>query len=210
MTFKDLFLCAVIAGVSTLAIACTAPTQTSQAENSKRVENSSEYVLNLPTPTIIETHNLPYVTVSTPKGPRQIYDQSKNPNLISSLEARQAFISEQRNYAEYEEIGNRIGGFMDVQEQDYLRLGCIDLINSYCGKNSFFFEYDCGQDHNFGSNRLSQCEKNSKVEIPRQSIATTTCKIHGAQVVVSEILNTNDLDEQANRLTNIQCLIWRK
>ena len=175
MTFKAVFLCAVIAGVSTLAISCAAPAQTSQTENTKPIET-----VTLPAAENFTTVGKPTKTIETPWGPREIYDPAKD----------EEFLYKTRDY--FNNSGSPSQTLSDVKQiyesefqqsllYDYGRIGCKRLTTAFCSRRSTdYFKEPCPENQNFGEPKLSQCETdNLKIVLPPAQVLVGKCMLHG-------------------------------
>lgn len=132
------------------------------------------------------TYGKPTKTIETPWGPREIYDPVQDPKIneifkIWYEENKYSII----DYSEYLGQSEKWNIFLDaeaLQALDLKRVGCESVIQANSRLESYnaltknglneriqtlYFLKDCGNQHNFGSPKLSVCEHRSKSLLPR-------------------------------------------
>ena len=161
----------------------------------------------------IDTSHLPKKTIQTPWGPREIPDQSKNPELIAIVTILERYYSNNQQRELSVDDWRYFSKVASVQSIDYLRLGCAKLRDNGCALNRYLFIEDCGDKHAIGSSSLSECEKKNQRWIVRNAIGYKSCKINGADNTpfFIEIKERRDLTT-SQRVTNLlkaECIMWR-
>ena len=157
----------------------------------------------------IDTSHLPKKTIKTPWGPREIPDQSKNPELREALETMQRLGKSSYSLPEYRKAANLATRIHNIQNNDILRLGCAELRDSTCSFNFYIYANDCGPKHNFGSNILSKCEQSSIKKIQRPMVGYTSCKLEGRIIRPLTMFSNNSVNDQVDLMLAHECKIWR-
>ena len=157
----------------------------------------------------IDTSHLPKKTIQTPWGPREIPDQSKNPELRKALETIQRTKNDESHRALYKDMLRKVSIIRSIQRNDLLRLGCAELRDSTCAFNFYLYSNDCKSAHNIGLTILSRCEQTSFKNIQRPMIGYMSCELEGKYIEPLEIFSKETIDEQVELFLAHECKIWR-
>ena len=150
---------------------------------------------------------MPKRKITTPKADKYIPDQSQNPKYLKAIQDR---IDYTNGKSVTEDIGEVLLRTKYIQTNDILRSGCMKMIDSDCNFNSFNYKKSCGAEHNYGSNRLSQCELRNLNPIHNQSIAYMSCLINGKEHDPNASWSGQSVKQIAEHRLKFMCLDWRE
>lgn len=159
---------------------------------------------------VFNFNNLPRRKISAPTGDVYIADHTQNPEYLRAIQDRIDYIANDNKEKNYANIGSRMMRVKYIQMNDVLRAGCMKMVDSDCNLNSYNYKKSCENEHNFGSNLLSDCELENLNDIQNQAIASNSCLIDGKIHMPESIQTAKTVDQIARHELKFMCLEWRR